>query len=605
MYKEYFGLSDEPFSIAPDPHYLYMSEQHREALAHLAFGMNAGGGFILLTGEVGTGKTTVCRCLLEQIPEGVNVALILNPKLEATELLASICDELQIQYPDNNTSIKVFVDCINKFLLEEHSKGRKTVLIIEEAQNLDANVLEQIRMLTNLETSQRKLLQIIMVGQPELLDNLAKPEMKQLAQRITARFHLRGLSLKDTDAYVTHRLAVAGMRGRLFSHSVLKRLYRLSGGVPRQINVLCDRALLGTYVQNRSHVDKKTLEKAAKEVFGEEKSNPLSLNKINIPKIHIPKVKIGKRKIIRETATTRKAPAIRVTTSRNHQMWKIAGGLVTTLFLVLFSVYMIEFSDTNTNINTAVKDGLTKVKEKKLIVDKITDQKVAEKVAERKAPIDLLPRAELKWPGGAPKYRVDIILSYKALFDLWGLGYDPKDNGIACKYAHTMGLMCSRSQGTIKELRELNRPAVLKLVDDKGIEFLVTLSGLDGDVATVILNKDSKKVAIKDLKVLWSGDYTLFWREPPGYRGPIKIGSTGPDVEWLAIQISRAKGEVYSGENKGEYTAPLSEQVRYFQLSKDLRPDGVVDMVTLIHLNSVLSNNVPFLLKKSLKDEDG
>ncbi|MCK5505432.1 MAG: AAA family ATPase [Thermodesulfovibrionia bacterium] len=268
MYNKYFGLEESPFSIAPDPRYLYMSEQHREALAHLVYGFNSDGGFVLLTGEVGTGKTTVCRCLLEQIPENSSIALIINPKLTVEELLATICDEFGIKYPEINTSIKTFVDLINGYLLDTHSKGRKSVLIIDEAQNLSSEVLEQLRLLTNLETNQRKLLQIILLGQPELRDKLSRPELRQLSQRIIARYHLDSLSRKDVGAYVAHRLSVAGLQNQIFPDSTINKLYKLSGGIPRLINVLCDRALLGTFVQEQSSVNTSTLSKAAGEVFG-------------------------------------------------------------------------------------------------------------------------------------------------------------------------------------------------------------------------------------------------------------------------------------------------------------------------------------------------
>ena len=272
MYNEYFGFKESPFSIAPDPRYLYMTPQHREALAHLVYGLNSEGGCILLTGEVGTGKTTVCRCLLEQIPEQARVALVLNPRVSAIELLETICDELKIDYPEEGNTVKTYIDRINRFLIEANARNEKTVLIIDEAQNLDSSVLEQLRLLTNLETNQRKLLQIIILGQPELLDILARPEMRQLAQRITARFHLNALSYDEVRAYIAHRLAIAGQNVQLFPEAVLRRLFRLSKGIPRLINILCDRALLGCYVQNIYNVDTRTLNTAAKEVFGELKN---------------------------------------------------------------------------------------------------------------------------------------------------------------------------------------------------------------------------------------------------------------------------------------------------------------------------------------------
>lgn len=267
MYQSYFGLTDVPFSIAPDPRYLYMSQRHQEALAHLLYGVNGGGGFVLLTGEVGAGKTTVCRCLLEQIPECCDVAYIFNPRQTVAELLSSICAEFGIQSPADNTSVKVFVDCINTYLLDAHARGRHTVLIIDEAQNLTADVLEQMRLLTNLETNQRKLLQIILLGQPELAQMLARPELSQLAQRIIARYHLGPLTRQEVAAYVQHRLGVSGTQRQLFPATLMRRVYRLSGGIPRMINVLCDRALLGTYVQGRERVDRATLMQAAREVF--------------------------------------------------------------------------------------------------------------------------------------------------------------------------------------------------------------------------------------------------------------------------------------------------------------------------------------------------
>ena len=281
MYQSYFGLVEAPFSIAPDPRYLYMSRRHQEALAHLLYGVNGGGGFVLLTGEVGAGKTTVCRCLLEQIPEACDVAYIFNPKLTVAELLSTICAEFGITCPPGNASanpsVKVYVDCINAYLLDAHARGRHTVLIIDEAQNLSADVLEQLRLLTNLETNQRKLLQIILLGQPELAEMLARPELRQLAQRIIARYHLGSLDRQEIAAYVQHRLGVSGVQRQLFPAALMGTLYRLSGGIPRIINVLCDRALLGTYAQSKERVDRATLKQAAHEVFHNPAAPPRSM----------------------------------------------------------------------------------------------------------------------------------------------------------------------------------------------------------------------------------------------------------------------------------------------------------------------------------------
>lgn len=272
LYISHFGLSEDPFSIAPDPRYLFMSERHREALAHLLYGLDGGGGFVLLSGEIGAGKTTVCRRFLEQIPPGCHVAYIFNPRLSAAELLGTVCEEFGITLNHDGVappSLKHHVDALNAFLLERHAAGQNCVLIIDEAQSLSTDVLEQLRLLTNLETATRKLLQIILIGQPQLRDMLARPELEQLAQRVIARFHLGPLSEAETAQYVAHRLAVAGHIGPpVFDAAALRQVHRLSAGVPRRINLLCGRALLGAFALGRGQVDPPMLMQAAREVFG-------------------------------------------------------------------------------------------------------------------------------------------------------------------------------------------------------------------------------------------------------------------------------------------------------------------------------------------------
>jgi type II secretory pathway predicted ATPase ExeA len=271
MYTRFFALQHLPFSIAPDPRYLYMSERHREALAHLLYGVRGGGGFVLLTGEIGAGKTTICRLFLEQVPEQTNIAYIFNPKLTVIELLQSICDEFGIAVPqpvDGTTTVKQLINPLNAFLLNAHAQHQNNVLIIDEAQNLSSDVLEQLRLLTNLETNERKLLQIILIGQPELREILGRPDLEQLAQRVIARFHLGTLSLTETAQYIVHRLSVAGLqRDSPFTARATRRIYQHTRGVPRRINLLCDRALLGAYANGKRQVDMTTIDHAAREVF--------------------------------------------------------------------------------------------------------------------------------------------------------------------------------------------------------------------------------------------------------------------------------------------------------------------------------------------------
>jgi len=275
MYTRYFGLTEKPFAIAPNPRFLYMSELHREALAHLLYGINGEGCIILLTGGVGTGKTTVCRCLIEQLPEATDVALILNPKLTIADLLKTICEELGIGISQQNPTNKDYIDGLNAYLLEAHSKGRITAVIIDEAQNLDIEVLEQLRLLTNLETDTQKLLQIVLIGQPELREILKVPALSQVSQRITTRYHLDSLQLADVSAYIQHRISVAGgdPRTLAMSDSVIRIINKHSGGIPRLINVICDRALLGAYAENKAYIDVKIVKKAVREVTASESKN--------------------------------------------------------------------------------------------------------------------------------------------------------------------------------------------------------------------------------------------------------------------------------------------------------------------------------------------
>ncbi|CCQ09477.1 General secretion pathway protein A [Pseudoalteromonas luteoviolacea B = ATCC 29581] len=284
VYLGYFGLSEKPFSIAPNPEYLFLSERHKEALAHLQYGLGDAGGFVLLTGEVGTGKTTITRTLLDSLPNNTEVAFILNPTLSAHELLASICDELKVEIK-HEASLKQLTDAIKTKLLSNHHAGGHTMLIIDEAQHLAPEVLEQLRLLTNLETNHKKLLQIVLVGQPELQLLLQRTELRQLAQRITARYHLLPLTELQVGEYLQHRLHKAGCQRGLFEPNAVKLMFELTAGVPRLLNLLADRCLLGAFSQSQMFVTKQIVQQAAKEalplaVLAKESSRTHSLSKL-------------------------------------------------------------------------------------------------------------------------------------------------------------------------------------------------------------------------------------------------------------------------------------------------------------------------------------
>lgn len=269
MYLSYYGLHEAPFSITPDPRFVHLSERHRDALAHLLFGVDkgGGGGFVQLTGEVGTGKTTLSRLLLEQLPDDARIALVLNPRQNAVELLETICEELHINIEGKRGSTKALVDALNAYLLDAYAQGLRVVLLIDEAQNLPADALEQVRLLTNLETDTQKLLQILLLGQPELREMVARPELRQLAQRITARFHLTPLDASETGEYLRHRWRVAGGQKFPFEAKAVQRLYQRSGGVPRLLNVIAERAMLAGYARDASMIDANLVDAAANEVL--------------------------------------------------------------------------------------------------------------------------------------------------------------------------------------------------------------------------------------------------------------------------------------------------------------------------------------------------
>ena len=478
MYQNYFGLAEPPFSIAPDPRYLYMSQRHQEALAHLLYGVNAGGGFVLLTGEVGAGKTTICRCLLEQIPESCDVAYIFNPKLTVAELLSTVCREFGVTYPAGNASNKVYVDCINAYLLEAHAGGRHMVLIIDEAQNLSADVLEELRLLTNLETNRRKLLQIILLGQPELAAMLERPELRQLAQRVVARYHLGPLTRPEVAAYVRHRLDMSGAQRPLFPASLMGRVYTLSGGIPRVINVLCDRALLGAYVQGKERVDRATLAQAAREVFHQ-------------PKAH--------------RSLTRPLLAALVLA--------IGGAAAVT-------AYQKEQRETEA-ATAAVAASAARLQ--------------ALGAGKETGPTAALPET-LEWPQDEPDLRAT---AYAALLRAWGVDYQ---GGDACQQAEGLGLRCRKARGGLDDLRRFNRPAVLQMRNAQGQSYSAALTGLDDKSATFAMGAKSTTVALGALAAQWSGHYTLLWRTLPDAPRTVRPGERGPAVKWLSRQLAQVQG---------------------------------------------------------------
>ncbi len=592
MYQAYFGLVAAPFSIAPDPRYLYMSERHQEALATLLYGLRSDGGFVLLTGEVGAGKTTICRCLLEQIPESCDVGYLFNPKLTAIELLSSICDEFCIGYRPGTTSIKQFVDLINAYLLDAHARGRRSVLIIDEAQNLSAEVLEQMRLLTNLETNERKLLQILLLGQPELARMLARPELRQLAQRIVARYHLQPLNEKEIASYVTHRLEVAGAQRQLFPDALWPKLYKLSGGVPRIINVLCDRALLGVYVQHKQQVDRATLIQAAREVLNRRPprrallqpalvaSALLLLAGVTMAAVYRPAkfeaiLAAAAQETIgqlghsadpapaappsRQSGPPAAAPAqpIPVATGPAPGGQETGRGVT----LPLPGEPLPHFPGAN-------QDGAEK-----------------------------LP-ATLDLPPDVPRLQSE-QLAMAALLRTWGVAY--REGKDACRQAMNSGLQCRTIRGGFEELRLLDTPVMLHLVDARGRKFYGALTRLDEKSATVDFGAISRDVSSRALALQWSGEYTMLLHLPPDIR-EIRIGDRGPAVAWLARQLEQLQGKTAeTPDDAGIFNRALQRQVKQFQFSHGLAPDGFVGLKTIVQLSAAADQQAPRLSQAHMK----
>jgi len=557
MYRQYFGFSEAPFSIAPDPRYLYLSDRHQEALAHLLYGVNGDGGFVLLTGEVGAGKTTVCRCLLEQIPADCDVAYIFNPNLTVGELLSTLCIEFGIAFPPGNNSVKVFVDCINRYLLDAHARHRHTVLIVDEAQNIAPVVLEQMRLLTNLETNERKLLQIILIGQPELATMLDRPELRQVRQRIVARYHLGPLSKSEVGAYVGHRLEVAGGKRRLIPARLMGRLYRLSAGVPRVINVLCDRALLGAYVQGKERVDGSTLRQAAREVF------------------HQP-------------ADAR----------RNRLRALGAALLLVAVASIAFAVYRYEPLEIRMTTPLPAH-GQPAASAKPAAgdagaADAAAKQTIAPLVATPAKPAAVLPDT-LEWPPGEA-FSASLPLAYTALFRAWDQDYQQGPD--ACQQAKALGLRCHIARGGLDELRELNRPAVLRMRGAQGEEFHATLTALGDNSASFALGSQNTTVSLQALASQWTGNYTLLWRVPPQVSDTIRPGASGAAVQWLAGELARWQGRMADANKEVVYDEGIAREVKAFQLAHGLIPDGAVGPRTLMRLASLGDSAAPKLVRR-------
>jgi general secretion pathway protein A len=555
VYTEFFGLNEKPFAITPDPRYLYMSARHTDALAHLLYGISESGGFIQLTGEVGTGKTTLIRSVLERLPEKAEIALILSPQLTTIEFLATIVQELHCAAPTERT-VKAHIDVLNAHLMQAHADGRRVVLIVDEAQTLSPELLEQVRLLTNLETSKQKLLQIILIGQPELRELLDRPEMRQIAQRITGRYHLEPLQKDDTRAYVSHRLRVAGAQSDIFTKRAIDSLYKHSRGIPRLINVIADRALLAGYTRDERRVDTKLVSAAAAEVFGVRRRTP---------------------------------------------WWPIA---TTTagVAAVLFGI---------TNLGEAPRAPAAAPESflaapappprAELAVDSPAGDSAAAAAA---AP----PSAAANEPTPAPttlealladpRFALTTDGAVAELLTIWAAPYDPA-RGEPCIQAQERGLRCLyQRRGTLGELRRVNWPTILSLVTRDGIEHPVVVTGLGYDHARLVANGKTFELPLAELSYYWFGDHLLLWRPGDAPARELVPGADEAGVRWLRDTLARLAGESPAIDASTLYDDGLEQRVRAYQRSHQLTVDGIVGARTQIAMLAELgAPDTPLLVK--------
>jgi general secretion pathway protein A len=534
LYNEYFHFSELPFSIAPDPHFMFMSTRHQEGLAHLLYGINYGGGFVVLTGEVGTGKTTLCHCLLQQLPENIDIALILNPKVNATELLATICDELRVIYDNNQPTLKNLVDALNQHLLTAHANGRRTVLVIDEAQNLSLEVLEQVRLLTNLETSKTKLLQIILVGQPELNDLLSRRELRQLNQRITARYHLLPLSLDETRTYIRHRLMVCKGNPDLFKERAVNKVFQYSKGIPRIINIICHCALLGAYSTDTHAITPLIIKRAAKETLAFTNDTPSRLKPL------------------------------------------LAVLALSCLAVVLYYQNQPATSQTPPKSKTVLSGKFPE----KVAVKQSMPSKLAptvdkrEPVAETKSLKSWLDNPELtlnKGLGDALK--------------LWGKEV-PANQQVDCNYVQKTGLLCLFGKDNWQDMLAFNLPVILEFPLSSGIKRYALLTTVQESQPILRFAQDVT-IPLADVLSFWDGYYLLLWQSPiPTMKG-IYPGQSSTNVEWLRQQLTAVDGIKQEIKYPQFFDADLKARVINFQQARHLTPDGKVGIQTIIHLDNV------------------
>ncbi len=589
MYAEYFGLKHDPFSIAPDPRYLFMSERHREALAHLLYGVRGGGGFVLLSGEIGAGKTTICRCFLEQIPAQCRVAYIFNPKLTVGDLLKTICREFHVKVRHEGAgpaTIKEHLDPLNEYLLQSHARGERNVLIIDEAQNLSPHVLEQLRLLTNLETNERKLLQIILIGQPELRNVIARPELEQLAQRVVARFHLGTLDEAETRQYIQHRLQVAGLRGPSpFSTHALRRIHEITRGVPRRINLLCDRALLGAYATHQPRVDQAVVDKAAREVFEASPSPAIGQRAAATTRSR------SRDRDRRKSGSGSSSGGSRARQAPSASLGLLGAGMLAGALLAggAFWLWMRPAAGPQPAATPAATPQPAPVPAVPASMDNgsRTPQAAQDPPPPSPSSSAAEPPERAPPPIGGPPARAALhateAAAWRELGPLWGASLGSE--GDPCAAALRSQLQCYRTDRmTLHGMRQLDRPGILALRLPGQGSGLALVTALHGDTVTLQSRGQRWRLPLDTLDTIWRGDFATLWRTPPGHQGRLADGREGPAGEWLGRRIAelQAAGKVPATTAGND---SLTARIIAFQRAHGIDAAGLAGPITFMQLN--------------------
>jgi len=553
LYLQFFDLNEAPFSITPDPAFVYLSAAHRDALAHLLYGVGQGGasGFVQLTGEVGTGKTTLCRCLMEQVPENTQLALILNPLVTAQELLATICEELGLETSGITHSNKAMVDVLNHYLLAQHTQGRRVVVVIDEAQNLSPEALEQVRLLTNLETTKDKLLQMVLLGQPELRQLLQRQDLRQLSQRITARYHLAPLGQDDSYAYVRHRMKVAGANRNPFSRAALRALYQHSVGVPRLINIIADRALAGAYAKESHAVSARLVHEAANEVQPSE-------------------ARVRSHRWPWAMATTAAAALIAIT------LWMTGVAPLGTASRP--PVAEPEFSSTESMLESQNESSVTLetiAPESSRIDSDKTDAigGVSEPGSGQNAAGKLPTILDKTWLDNQHES------AWQALADLWRDSGRANDMRSACDGVVATGYACLRERGNWARVQQLGLPVLLVLRGEESryllLRGMTRLGLLVGD------EHSPMEISRAAVESRWLGEFIVAWPQAPDWPGQIQRGESGVAVD-IITEMAGFSDPAWLGG--GVFDENFESWLMAFQRRNGLKPDGIVGPNTLLYL---------------------